>query len=135
MNDFDSGTRERARTPQAGGVETLGHVGANFGKAQRAKQARAGDALLERLKLWALQNGKQFGLAAKNDLEQFLLIRVRVAEQSNFLKQLDAHEVSFVDQQDRGAALLLCLEKHLMERGEAARLAGGGTANFVFFED
>jgi hypothetical protein len=135
MNDFDSGTRERARTAQAGGVETLGHVGANFGKAQRAKQARAGDALLERLKLWALKNGEQFGLAAQNDLQQFFLIRVSVAEEANLFKQLDAHQVSLVDEQDRRAALLLRLEKHLMERGEPARLAGGRAANFVFFED
>jgi len=43
--------------------------------------------------------------------------------------------VSFVDEQDRGAALLLRLEKHLVERGEPPRLARGRAANFVFFED
>jgi hypothetical protein len=43
--------------------------------------------------------------------------------------------VSFVDEQNRGAALLLRLEKHLVERGETARLARGGAANFVFLED
>jgi hypothetical protein len=135
MDDLNGGAGERARTAQAGGVKPLGHVGANFGKAKRAKQARAGDALLERLKLWALKNGEQFGLAAEHDLEKLLLIRVGVAEEANFFEQLDAHEVSFVDEQDGGAALLLRLEKHLVERGEPARLARGCAANFVFFED
>ena len=135
MDDLNGGAGERARTAQAGGVKPLGHVGANFGKAQRAKQARAGDALLERLKLWALKNGEQFGLAAQNDLQQFFLIRVGVAQEANFFKQLDAHQVSFVDQENCGATLLLRLEKHLVESGEATRLARGSAANFVFFED
>jgi hypothetical protein len=116
-------------------VETFGHVGANFGKAERTQQAGAGDALLERLEFGALKNGEQFGLAAENDLKQFFLIRVGVAEEANFFEQLDAHEVRFVDEQDRSAALLLRLEKHLVERGETARLARGGAVNFVFFED
>src|ERR1700722_9401073 len=116
-------------------MQTLSHVGANFGKAQRAKQAGTGDTLLEGLKLGALENGKQFGLSAENDLEQFFLIGVGVAEKANFFEQLNAHEVSFVNQEDRGAALLLRLEEHLVEGSEAARLARGGAGNFVFFED
>jgi hypothetical protein len=116
-------------------VKTLGHVCANLGKAQRTQQAGAGDALLERLKLGALENGEQFGLAAENDLEQFFLIGVGVAEKANFFEQLDAHQVRFVDQEDRGATLLLRLEKHLMQGGETTRLARCGAVNFVFFED
>ena len=135
MDDFDGSAGEWAGAAQAGGVETLGHVRANFGKAQRTQQAGAGDALLERLELGALKNGEQFRLAAENDLQQFFLIGVGVAEEPNFFEQLDAHEVRFVDQQDRGAALLLRLEKHLVESGETARLARGGAVNFVFLEN
>ena len=116
-------------------MKTLGHVRANFGKTQRTQQASASDALLERLEFGALQHREKFGLTAENDLQQFFLIRVGVAEQANFFEQLDAHEVRFVDQKDRGAALLLRLEKHLVQRGETARLARGGAINFVFFEN
>jgi hypothetical protein len=135
VDDFDGGAGERARAAQAGSVETLGHVGANLGKAERTQQARAGDALLERLEFRPLKNGEQFGLAAENDLKQLFLIRVGVAEEANFFEQLHAHEVSFIDEQNRGATLLLRLEKHLVERSEATWLARGGAANFVFFED
>ncbi len=135
VNDFHGSAGEWARATQAGRVETLGHVRANLGKTKRAQQASASDALLERLELGALKNGEQFGLAAENDLEQFFLIRVGVTEETNFFEQLDAHQMSFVDEQDRGAALLLRLEKHLMESGEAARLARGVAGDFVFFEN
>ncbi len=43
--------------------------------------------------------------------------------------------MSFVDQKDRGATLLLRLEKHLVKRGETSRLARGGAINFVFLEN
>jgi hypothetical protein len=135
MDDFDGCASEGARAAQAGGVKTLCHVRANFGKAERTEQAGAGDSLLERLEFGALENGEQFGLAAENDLKEFFLIRVGVSEKANFFKQLDAHQVRFVDQEDRGATLLLRLEKHLVESREAARLARGGAGNFVFFEN
>ena len=135
MNDFDSRAGERAGAAQAGSVETLGHVRAHFGKAQRTEQAGAGDALLERLELGALENREQFGLAAENDLKQFFLIGVGVAEEANFFEQLDAHQMGFVNQEDRGATLLLRLEKHLVKRSKTARLARSGAADFVFFED
>jgi hypothetical protein len=40
--------------------------------------------------------------------------------------------VGFVDQQDRGAALLLRLEENLVKRREPPWLAGGGAGDFVF---
>ena len=135
VDDFDGGAGERAGAAEASGVETLGHVSANFGQAERTQQARAGDALLERLKFGALEHGEKFRLTAENDLKQFFLIRVGVAEEANFFEQLDAHEVRFVDQKDCGATLLLRLEKHLVKRGQASRLAGGGAINFVFLEN
>jgi hypothetical protein len=116
-------------------VEAFGHVGAGFRKTERAEQASASDTLLERLKFGSLENGEKFGLAAENDLKELFLIRVGIAEQSNFFEEFDAHQMSFVDEQDGGATLLLRLEKHLVKSGEAARLAGGGAADFVFFEN
>ncbi len=74
-------------------------------------------------------------LAAKHNLQELFLISVGVAEESNFFEQFHAHEVSFVDQQDRGASLLLRLEEHLVERSEAPWLAGGGAGDFVFVKD
>ena len=59
------------------------------------------------MQLRALQNGEQLRLAAKNDLQQFFLVGVGVSQKANFLEQLHAHQVGFVDQQDRRAALLL----------------------------
>ena len=72
---------------------------------------------------------------AKNDLQEFFLVGVGVPQQANFLKQLHGHQVGFVDQQDRGAALLLRLEEHLVQRCEPPRLAGGGAGDLVLVED
>ena len=68
-------------------------------------------------------------------MQQFFLIGVGVAEETNFFEKLDAHQVSFVDQQDGGAALLLRLEKHLVKSRETSRLAGSGAGDFVFIEN
>jgi len=134
MDDFNSRPRERARTAQAGGVKTLSHIRANFGKAQRTQQASARDALLKRLEFRTLKNREQFRLSAENDLKKFFLIRVSVPKQSNFFEKLDTHEVRFVDEQNRRAALLLRLKKHLVKRGQATWLARSSARNFVFLE-
>jgi hypothetical protein len=116
-------------------VEAFGHVRANLREAERAEQASASNALLERLEFGALENREKLGLAAENDLKKLFLIRVGIAEQSNLFEKIDAHQVSFVDQQDGGASLLLCLKKHLVESGETARLAGRRAVDFIFLEN
>jgi hypothetical protein len=116
-------------------VEAFRHVRANLREAERAEQASAGNALLERLEFGALENREKLGLAAENDLKKLFLVRVGIAEQSNLIEKIDAHQVSFVDQQDGGASLLLCLKKHLVESGETARLAGRRAVDFIFLEN
>ena len=116
-------------------MKTLGNVSARFGQAQRTQQTSSCDSLLQSLKFRALQNGEEFRLPAQNDLQQLFMIGIGITEQANFFQQLDGHEMGFVDQENGGATLLLGLKQHLMQRGQAARLAGRSAVDFVLIED
>src|SRR5437016_9948458 len=116
-------------------MQQFGNVGANFRKAEWPERASAGHSLPERAQFWLMQHDQQFRLVAHNDLEELLLVGIRITQQANLFQKFWSQEMSFVHEEERCAALSLSFQKHPLECRETRWLARRRAGNFKFRED
>src|SRR5213079_1972859 len=80
-------------------VQALGDVDSRFRFGERTQLRSAGDSLLQSAQFPPVQNGREFGLPTQHDLQNLFLMRVRVSEKADLLKQFGRQQMSFVNDQ------------------------------------
>src|SRR5882724_6198617 len=104
-------------------MQPLGDVRTNFRQTQRPENATARDALTQCPQFGFPKQSEKFRLATQNYLQEFFLVSIRVAEQTNLFEQIGRQQMRLVHQKERGAALSLRFQEHALKRGEPRRLA------------
>src|SRR5208282_5530576 len=115
-------------------AQSLLDVTGGLGGGQGAQLRQQRDALPQGSQLRLQQQGRQLRLAAQDDLQQLLAVRVHVGKQPDILQQVHCQQMSLVDQEHGGTALALGFQKQFVEGQQAARLGGGGNRHFKFVQ-
>ena len=110
--------------------ESVLHVLARLGAAQRPQVVARDDALRQLLQPGLGQPVAQFGLADEDDLQQLALGGFEVREQAQLLEHRGLQGLRLVDHEQRMAALGVGLEQEAVERVDMRLDAGAGGQRF-----
>ena len=113
-------------------MQALGDVDSRFRFGERTQLRSAGDSLLQSAQFPPVQNGREFGLPTQHDLQNLFLMRVRVSEKADLLKQFGRQQMRFVNDQRRRATLPVRIEYHPLECREPPGFTRGCTGNLKF---